>query len=98
VPPVPYTVWRAALDAGDLDRVRRLAQERRVSLADAAEVVALFARQEPTSFEAAAGRWIERFVARRPRPSIEQTAEALDALSQMRTYPSRALERLRALC
>lgn len=80
-------MFRAALDAGNLPRVRQLAAEMpAVTLADAARILALIRLYEPQSFDRAAVRWMARYTRERAR-SVDDPAQAVDALDCMREDP-----------
>jgi len=96
VPGPPHQMFRQAIEAGDLPRVRMIAREMpTVSLADALSILALICVKQPQAFERAAVRWIARFAAER-RPSIDDLGHAIDAIDAMRDDVSavRSIERL----
>jgi hypothetical protein len=55
----------------------------RLSLEDALALTLLIQEQEPSRFDRAGVRWLERFIAER-RPTLEQVALAASALAQIR--------------
>jgi hypothetical protein len=89
---------RAAIDAGDLDFVRRNRAQMTLSLPIEAEVCQLIAEQDPDSLEAARLQWIGRFTAEvnHARPGAYQAA--MEAFEALRTDPEPAVARLKELC
>jgi hypothetical protein len=94
---VPYPVFRAALEAGDLARVRRLAvQMPRVRLEDALRICLLM-RDQP-GYERAAVRWLGRFALEGAQVDIEAIQEAAAALDVLPHRPDSAMETLAGVC
>lgn len=80
-------MFRQALDAGNLPRVKQLAREMpSISLADAARILMLIRLYEPESFERAAVRWMARFTRERAA-GVDDLGKAVDALDLMREDP-----------
>lgn len=80
-------MFLAALQSGDLRRVRRIAaQLPTVSLSDAARILALIRTQEPEQFERAAVRWMARYATERAN-SVDDLGRAVDVLDMMREDP-----------
>lgn len=94
---VPYPVFRAALDAGNLDRVRQLAaQMPRVGLQDALRICLLM--RDHDGYERAAVRWLGRFALEGPQVDLDAMHEAAAALDALPYRPDAAMEQLAAVC
>jgi len=73
----------AAISAGNLGRIRLLAADRpALPLADAAQVLAIIAKQEPQNLDRAALRWLGRYVTERAK-TLDDAGAALDALAEL---------------
>ena len=96
---IPYARLRAALDAGDLDFIRRNAKQLSpVPLPDALEICLLVRDEEPAHLERATVRWIGRFALEAPKATISDIRLAADALAALPVDPELAMERLSTLC
>lgn len=94
---IPYVLFRQALDAGDLARVRALASEMpRVQLEDALRICLLMRDQD--GYERAAVRWLGRFALEGRDVAIEDVQAAAAALDALPDRPDAAMERLAAVC
>jgi hypothetical protein len=95
----PYTRFRRALDAGNLNLVVAAAAELpRVGLDDALRVCLLLRDGDPERFERAAVRWTGRFALEARNVSLEAIERAITALNVLPDRPDDAMERLAALC
>ena len=92
---------RRAIASGNLLTVRAIAAELEFVPLDAAlDITLLIQRREPSRFDAAACRWLSRFLRERPIVSIDEAAAAAAALallSRERREALRRLEHTRAL-
>ena len=96
---IPYPRLRAALDAGDLEFVRRYAREQGpVDLGDALRVCLLTRDRDPGQFERAAVRWISRFALEARQATLEDVRAAADALEDLRSDADGAMADLAELC
>ena len=96
---IPYPRLRAALDAGDLEFVRRYAREQGpVDLGDALRVCLLIRDRDPGQFERAAVRWISRFALEARQATLEDVRAAADALEDLRSDADGAMADLAELC
>lgn len=94
---VPYPVFRAALDAGNLARVRRLAaQMPAVGLADALRICLLM--RDLPDYERAAVRWLGRFALEARGADLELLQQAAAALDALPHRPDAAMEQLADVC
>jgi hypothetical protein len=90
----PYAQFKRALDRGDLLGVRLLASDlQHISLADALKIVFLIRQAKPTRYDAAATRWLSRFLAERTI-TLDETAEAVEALRTPSLWGRERLGRL----
>ncbi len=93
----PYVIFRQALDAGDLSRVRTLAAAMpRISLQDALRICLLM--RDHDGYERAAVRWLGRFALEARAASIEDVQAAAAALDALPDRPDSAMERLSIVC
>ncbi len=96
---IPYARIRAAIDAGDLDFLRRYAREDgKIRLDDALRVCLLIRDRDPERFERAAVRWLGRFVLEAREATLEEVRDAADALEELRTDADTAMAELAELC
>jgi len=94
----PYVIFRQALDAGDLDRIRMLApQMPRIQLADALRICLLL-RDDEEARDRASLRWIGRFALEARGATLADFDEAWSALKELASDPDGAMERLLAVC
>ena len=94
---VPYPVFRAALERGDLTRIRRLAASMPpIRLDDALRICLLMRDHE--DYERAAVRWLGRFALEGGDVDLEAIAEAAAAFDALPLQPDAAMERLAAVC
>lgn len=94
---IPYVIFRQALDAGDLTRVRSLAADMpRIGLEDALRICLLM--RDHDGYERAAVRWLGRFALEARAVSIEDVQAAAAALDALPERPDTAMERLAAVC
>jgi hypothetical protein len=94
---IPYVIFRQALDAGDLVRVRSLAAEMpRIGLEDALRICLLM--RDHDGYERAAVRWLGRFALEARTVCIEDVQAAAAALDALPDRPDAAMERLAAVC
>jgi hypothetical protein len=83
--PQPRTRFRKAIEGRWVFHAELAAREvGNLTLAEALELVALYAETEPAKFEKAALRWHARFVTE-AKPSLLQAQIALAALSELRS-------------
>ncbi|HST38842.1 MAG TPA: hypothetical protein VLK58_05010 [Conexibacter sp.] len=93
----PYVIFRQALDAGDLSRIRTLASAMpRISLQDALRICLLM--REHDGYERAAVRWLGRFALEARAATIEDVQAAAAALDALPDRPDSAMERLATVC
>jgi hypothetical protein len=93
----PYVIFRQALDAGDLPRIRTLAAAMpRISLQDALRICLLM--REHDGYERAAVRWLGRFALEARAATIEDVQAAAAALDALPDRPDSAMERLATVC
>lgn len=93
----PYVIFRQALDAGDLSRVRTLAAAMpRIGLEDALRICLLM--RDHDGYERAAVRWLGRFALEARAASIEDVQAAAAALDALPDRPDSAMERLAIVC
>lgn len=93
----PYVLFRQALDAGDLARVRALAATMpRVSLADALRICELM--RDHDTYERAAVRWIGRLALEGKDVALEDLQAAAAALAALPLRPDSAVASLTAIC
>ena len=79
----PHGRFTRAVANGNLRGAEMAARELgRLSLDDALHLCVLIADRDPTRFERAALRWLERLIAER-RPSLEDVGLALGALTEL---------------
>ena len=96
---VPYPVFRAALDSGQLQRVVELARDMPpMRLDDALRVLLLMRDQSDARYEAACVRWLGRFVTEGKALSVEDVQEAVDLLASLKGEGLTAAEELLNLC
>jgi hypothetical protein len=96
---VPYPVFRAVLDRGDLTRVRALAAEMgHVGLGDALRICVLLRDHDPERYEPAAVRWLGRFALEAPGATLEDLQAAAAALDALPTRPDAAMDVLSDVC
>lgn len=94
---VPYAVFRAALDAGDLRRVRHLARQMpSIGLRDALQICLLMRGLD--GYERAAVRWLGRFALESPRVDLDAIQAAAVALDALPERPQLAMEQLAGVC
>jgi hypothetical protein len=93
-----------ALERGDLKFAVGLAEELRIEkgkpipLDVALRFLPLIATESPIEFDAWALRWLARWCAEAPAPSIEQAAEVAASLADLADEPVAAFEALQATC
>jgi hypothetical protein len=93
----PYVIFRQALDAGDLSRIRSLAAAMpRISLEDALRICLLM--RDHDGYERAAVRWLGRFALEARAVTIEDVQAAAAALDALPDRPDSAMERLATVC
>jgi hypothetical protein len=93
----PYVIFRQALDAGDLSRIRTLAAAMpRVSLEDALRICLLM--RDHDGFEKASVRWLGRFALEAQAVTIEDVQAAAAALDALPDRPDTAMEQLLRVC
>lgn len=93
----PYVIFRQALDAGDLARIRALAAAMpRINLQDALRICLLMREQD--GYERAAVRWLGRFALEARSATIEDVQAAAAALDALPDRPDSAMERLSTVC
>jgi hypothetical protein len=94
----PYARFRRALEVGRLPIVYAAAAELgRIDLADALEILALIAEQDPERYPRAAGRFIGRFALERGPAHIAELRIALAACELLPSHSAEALAVLRRL-
>ncbi|MDO8214085.1 hypothetical protein [Conexibacter sp. CPCC 206217] len=93
----PYVIFRQALDAGDLPRIRSLAAAMpHISLQDALRICLLM--RDHDGYDRAAVRWLGRFALEAGNVTIEDVQAAAAALDALPDRPDAAMERLAAVC
>ncbi|MBB4662988.1 hypothetical protein [Conexibacter arvalis] len=93
----PYVIFRQALDAGDLARIRSLAAAMpRISLQDALRICLLM--RDHDGYERAAIRWVGRFALEARTVAIEDLQAAAAALDALPDRPDAAMEQLLRVC
>ncbi|MDO8183976.1 hypothetical protein Q5424_08225 [Conexibacter sp. JD483] len=93
----PYAVFRQALDAGDLGRVRTLARLMpSVGIEDALRICLLL--RDHDGYERAAVKWLGRFALEARSASVEDVVAAAAALNALPHRPDAAMERLWSIC
>jgi hypothetical protein len=98
-PDIPYARFRAALDGGDLEFIRRHAHRLPpVRLGDALEICLLYRDRNPRLLEAASLRWIGRFAIEVPAATIADVRQAVEALEALPRDAEGAMESLQELC
>lgn len=96
---VPYATFRAALDAGNLDRVVLLAREMPpMRLDDALRVVLLMRDSDEQRYDRAACRWLGRFALEARNVTLEDLRSAATALDVLPDHPEAAMAQLQRLC
>ncbi len=96
---VPYPVFRAALDSGNLGRIRQLAARTgTVTLSDALRICLLIRDEDPDRYGRAALRWLSRFATEAPDATDEELHSAAVALEALPDHPDEAMEHLADLC
>jgi hypothetical protein len=94
---VAEPLWRAALDAGHLARVERLAGEKGyVTLRDALRILELMRFDE--RYERAAVRWLARLALEGQDVDLEALRVAAAAMGVLPDSPESAMKRLVAVC
>lgn len=94
---IPYPVFRAALDVGDLGRIRHLAaQMPRVELRDALRICLLM--RDHDDYERAAIRWLGRLALETGDVDLTLLQEAAAALDALPHQPDTAMEQLASVC
>jgi hypothetical protein len=98
-PPMPpYPVFKAALEAGDLDRTLTLARAMpTVGLVDAAAILHLMAVHADDRFDRAAMRWVQRFCAEAKTATLEDVSKAVRLLDLLGEEPG-AVQQIAAFC
>jgi hypothetical protein len=96
---IPYPIFRAALDRGDLNAVRSYAREMGpIRLDDALRICLLMRDSDPDTYERAAVRWLGRFALEARGVSIDELRLAAEALDALPTRAGDAMETLQHLC
>jgi len=97
--PVTYPAFRAALDAGDLERVLMLARAMpAVPLRDALRMVLLMRSGDESRYDRACVRWLGRFALEVSDVSLEELRSAADALDRLPDRPDDAMAQLQRIC
>jgi hypothetical protein len=96
---IPYVRVRTAIDKGDLrfllDNARELPS---IRLADALRICLLYRDQDEERYDAAAIKWLMRFVGEAKDVSLEDIQSAAAALDALPEQPESAMEQLSTLC
>lgn len=93
-----YARFRRAVELRRLPLVYAAAAELpTVGLADALDVLALIAEQDPERYARAAGRWLGRFALEQPGVGLADLRLAIAACDLLPVYPAEAMEVLRRL-
>lgn len=96
---IPWPVVGRALERGDLEWLRRNADELApMRLTDALRVCLIVRDREPASFERAAVRWLARFAQEARGVTLVDLRLAAEALGVLPRDPDTAMEELAALC
>ena len=94
----PQTRFRRAIDARSVLLAELCARElRHLDLADALELVVLYAEVGDLKFERAACRWLGRITLERNDVTLSELQLAVAALSALRDHPVSAAVALRSL-
>jgi hypothetical protein len=97
--PVAYPTFRAALDAGDLERVLQLAKSMPpMRLEDALRVVLLMRTGDEAKYDRACVRWLGRFAIEVKGVSLKELRDAAQALDELPDQPDTAMAQLQRLC
>jgi hypothetical protein len=89
----PYTIFRRALERGNLMGAEATAKELpRLGLADALELTLLIARKEPRRHPRVAARWLLRYLEEDDEATIDELAFAASCLAALagNGYPEAA--------
>src|ERR1700744_5156227 len=97
---VPYVMFKAALDRGDLRRVMLLAPELGgpMRLDDALRVVLMLRDSDADRYRRACLKWIARFVLEARGVTLEDLAEVVEALALLPTDASSGMLILQEVC
>jgi hypothetical protein len=96
---IPYPRVRAAIEKGDLGFLLTHARDLPpIGLADALRICLMYRDQDSERYDAAAIRWLMRFVAEVKDVSLEDIESAAAALDALPEHPNGAMEQLSALC
>jgi hypothetical protein len=96
---IPYVRVRAAIDHGDLGFLVKNARDlAHLSLSDALQVCLLYRDQNIDRYDAAAQRWLVRFVTEAKHVSTQHIQSAAAALELLREKPDEAMEQLASIC
>jgi hypothetical protein len=95
---VPYPLFRAAIDNGDLPRVRALAASMPVVRLGDALRICLLMRDDAPQLDRAAVRWLGRFALEARGATIGDVADAAEALEVLPREPAAAMAVLSELC
>jgi hypothetical protein len=97
-PHIPFSRFHAALQAGDLEFVRRYRASFTLGLPDDVRIAGLTASQDPGGLEAEALTCIQRFAAEAPAQRVEDYARLVSAVRRMSYDPESGTGELLALC
>jgi hypothetical protein len=95
----PYARFQRALATGNLNVIRAAAAELpRIGLAEAAAILLVILRAEPSQYERAAVRWLGRLCLERSRVELADLSRAAAALGALPERPDAARPALEEVC
>jgi hypothetical protein len=95
----PYARFQRALATGNLAIVRAAAAELpRIGVAEAAAILLVILRSEPSQYERAAVRWLGRLCLERTRVDLADLSRAAAALGALPDRPEAARPALAEVC
>jgi hypothetical protein len=97
--PIVYPVFRAALEAGNLDFIRaRAAELPPIRLSDALRICLLVRDRDLPRYESTALRWVGRFALEARTATLADVRAAAEALARLPEEPDDAMAMLQRLC
>jgi HEAT repeat protein len=95
----PYARFQRALATGNLNVIRAAAAELpRIGVAEAAAILLVILRSEPSQYERAAVRWLGRLCLERTRVDLADLSRAAAALGALPDRPEAARPALAEVC
>jgi hypothetical protein len=96
---IPWPLVRGALDRGDLQWLRRNADQLApIRLTDALRICLIVRDREPAQYERAAVRWLGRFALEARNATLADLKRAAQALGKLPSDANAAMEELASLC